>query len=559
MKSIFFHLENPDKVQIQLFLNNDVPKITKVISFQRNLSENLGKFLIKLNGRVEDLVKKSSKSGKKDKTNDDNNSINVIGKFFSNDEPISDELTFQNMFEEHEKNKITLNILGVDYNAFINWPYVSVIKPPKEIKVGCPTSPSEIVILSGDLKHSNFKWYKKLPHHRDWIYCEDNFFYTPKEEDIGYNIKLVCIPKSENKIGSEYHVDCPKLVTPFNETELIKKRHEFTKSETKPEKIRVVCYNILADTYTNTKEAKNSIFAYCNSDALDLENRKRLLLTELTGYNSDIICLQEVDKKLYDTVFLPFCNFKNFNSVYNKKEGFREGCAMFYKKSKFEFIDHVQYLYAVELKNNKIFKNLKEIIYNNNKLVTRLNSLQTLLQVVVLKSLTSANDYLVVGNTHLYFHPDADHIRLLQGIMGFDLLNNTANELKRKLPDINVSIIFCGDFNSTPDCGVYKYITEGYIEGSEIDWKSNLEEAVDGYSANHSVKMISACGTPEFTNYTKGFKACLDYIYFQNNRLELESFVPFPSLDDLSREVALPSTFFPSDHVALIADLKWKC
>ena len=94
---------------------------------------------------------------------------------------------------------------------------------------------------------------------------------------------------------------------------------------------------------------------------------------------------------------------------------------------------------------------------------------------------------------------------------------------------------------------------------TKIKLISDLEEAVDGYSANHSVKMISACGTPEFTNYTKGFKACLDYIYFQNNRLELESFVPFPSLDDLSREVALPSTFFPSDHVALIADLKWKC
>ena len=84
-----------------------------------------------------------------------------------------------------------------------------------------------------------------------------------------------------------------------------------------------------------------------------------------------------------------------------------------------------------------------QLIYNNNKLVTRLNSLQTLLQVVVLKSLTSVNDYLVVGNTHLYFHPNADHIRLLQGIMGFDLLNNTANELKRK---VGISYFFVNVF-----------------------------------------------------------------------------------------------------------------
>lgn len=70
--------------------------------------------------------------------------------------------------------------------------------------------------------------------------------------------------------------------------------------------------------------------------------------------------------------------------------------------------------------------------------------------------------------------------------------------------------------------------------------------------------MESACGAPEFTNYTEGFKACLDYIYFEANRLSLKSFVPLPKEEVLQKEVAIPSSSFPSDHIPLIADLKLK-
>jgi 2',5'-phosphodiesterase len=35
------------------------------------------------------------------------------------------------------------------------------------------------------------------------------------------------------------------------------------------------------------------------------------------------------------------------------------------------------------------------------------------------------------------------------------------------------SLIFCGDFNSTPDFGVYKLMTEGHIPKDYADWKSS--------------------------------------------------------------------------------------
>lgn len=70
--------------------------------------------------------------------------------------------------------------------------------------------------------------------------------------------------------------------------------------------------------------------------------------------------------------------------------------------------------------------------------------------------------------------------------------------------------------------------------------------------------MASACGTPTYTNYTQGFKECIDYIFYQTDSLTLKSCVPLPSEEDLSKQVAIPSAYFPSDHIALIADLKFK-
>ena len=37
-----------------------------------------------------------------------------------------------------------------------------------------------------------------------------------------------------------------------------------------------------------------------------------------------------------------------------------------------------------------------------------------------------------------------------------------------------------------------------------------------------------------------------------------EAVAPLPSVEELTRDVALPSAEFPSDHVSLCADLAWR-
>lgn len=72
----------------------------------------------------------------------------------------------------------------------------------------------------------------------------------------------------------------------------------------------------------------------------------------------------------------------------------------------------------------------------------------------------------------------------------------------------------------------------------------------------HPFHFESACGTPEYTNFTGDFKACLDYIFYEKENIKTLSFVPFPDESVLSQNTALPSQVFPSDHLALIADLR---
>jgi 2',5'-phosphodiesterase len=57
------------------------------------------------------------------------------------------------------------------------------------------------------------------------------------------------------------------------------------------------------------------------------------------GYNADIICLQEVDQKIFDRYLLPALEINGFSGMYRMKMGkIREGEALFYRKSKFKSV-----------------------------------------------------------------------------------------------------------------------------------------------------------------------------------------------------------------------------
>lgn len=109
-----------------------------------------------------------------------------------------------------------------------------------------------------------------------------------------------------------------------------------------------------------------------------------------------------------------------------------EGLAFFYYKKLFKHLESHRIVLSEHLQTDQLFTDIWEKISQNEKLAKRILERSTTLQVNVVETIDN-NEVLVVANTHLYFHPDADHIRLLHGGMAIKYLEDFVSKLKEKV------------------------------------------------------------------------------------------------------------------------------
>lgn len=55
-----------------------------------------------------------------------------------------------------------------------------------------------------------------------------------------------------------------------------------------------------------------------------------------SGYNADIICLQEVDQRIFFEDLCPFLETVGLKGIYDEKGNTKEGLSCFYRDSKFK-------------------------------------------------------------------------------------------------------------------------------------------------------------------------------------------------------------------------------
>jgi 2',5'-phosphodiesterase len=80
-----------------------------------------------------------------------------------------------------------------------------------------------------------------------------------------------------------------------------------------------------------------------------------------------------------------------------------------------------------------------------------------------------------------------------------------------------------------------------------------------GVSLRQPFSLRSAYGTHyEPTHAVLHYQNALDWICFDDARLEVRGVAPLPPREELVRDGAMPSAEWPSDHVALVADLAWR-
>lgn len=103
--------------------------------------------------------------------------------------------------------------------------------------------------------------------------------------------------------------------------------------------VRALCYNILCE-----RCATERLYGYTPAWALAWSYRKELILSEITGYDTDFLCLQEMDIGQYQDFFSPKLAEKGYEGVFWPKSRYKtmtdadrmlvDGCATFFKADK---------------------------------------------------------------------------------------------------------------------------------------------------------------------------------------------------------------------------------
>eukprot|EP00245_Coleochaete_scutata_P008160 TRINITY_DN242_c0_g1_i1.p1 TRINITY_DN242_c0_g1~~TRINITY_DN242_c0_g1_i1.p1 ORF type:complete len:411 (+),score=72.36 TRINITY_DN242_c0_g1_i1:46-1233(+) len=348
-----------------------------------------------------------------------------------------------------------------------------------------------------------------------------------------------------------------------------------------PGTFTVLSYNVLADLY-----ATSEMYSYCPPWALSWAYRRQNLLRELVGYRADILCLQEVQSDHYEEFFMPELEKHGYAAVYKKKTAevytgtayAIDGCATFFRRDRFSLVKK----YEVEF--NKAALSLSEALSPVQSKKAALNRLlkDNVALIVVLEARDvpevsevspsgSKRQLLCVANTHIHANPELKDVKLWQ-------VHTLLKGLEKIAASADIPMLVAGDFNSMPGSAPHALLASGRVEASHPELATDplgiLRPAsklchqlplMSAYSAfgqvgneRHRRRMDASGSEPVFTNCTRDFVGTLDYIFYTADSLVPESLLELLDEERLRKETALPSPDWSSDHIALLAEFRYK-
>lgn len=519
----------------------------------RDQDEPVGKVLARI---VANITKNQDKGKKKKKQQqrgeEESHGRAAEVRLLFEEEPVEESM----LNVEAWRDGAVLCVGEVRYTVLRNVPTFTSAELPRYLMAGFPVCP-KLQLEFGNMEDCEFTWFKENPSAssgENWAEVGSGRVFVPSNEDIGRKLRLRCLPKDGTRCGLVKELQSEDAIEAGPGTCTFDTRHLFTQQQTQWPELRVVSYNILADIYAQTELSKMVLYPYCAPYALELDYRINLIRKELCGYNADLMCLQEVDKGVFDECLTPAMDAFGYDGVFRIKEKQHEGLATFYRRSRFRLLSSHDVVLSEALSSDSLHSDVLQKLSSNLDLKEKILQRSTSLQVTVLQDLLQPDRSLCVANTHLYWHPTGGNVRLVQ--MGV-ALTHLGHVISTVSP--GAALVFCGDFNSTPPSGVCELLTHSSLSQSHSDWlSSGPEQHCPMDLASPFPPLLSACGNPPYTNYVGGFKGCLDYIYIQPDRMEVAQVIPLPSHEEVTTYEALPSVSHPSDHIALVCDLLWR-
>lgn len=235
---------------------------------------------------------------------------------------------------------------------------------------------------------------------------------------------------------------------------------------------------------------------------------------------------------------------------------------------------------------------------------------RTVVQIVTLFD-KRAEEYLIIANTHLTGnHRKYGHVRPFQGKVLADCVLMAELVLKTEHPStVSVNKMVLGDLNCQPNWPTAQLLTKREknvkvpslwfktdpsilskfgIRKSQLDSHRSskcageeLEQQMSEYErklTRDSVELetvdqnryhnwletylalINAldCEKVTVTSFTKFYRQVIDHIFYDDEMVEVEYVLETPENEVLEEEVALPSSKFPSDHLAQVVSFSWK-
>eukprot|EP00929_Paragymnodinium_shiwhaense_P000317 TRINITY_DN100560_c0_g1_i1.p1 TRINITY_DN100560_c0_g1~~TRINITY_DN100560_c0_g1_i1.p1 ORF type:complete len:614 (-),score=117.97 TRINITY_DN100560_c0_g1_i1:143-1984(-) len=391
--------------------------------------------------------------------------------------------------------------------------------------------------------------------------------YSPQMDDIDRPLKLEIIPllkdgrdapKGGMSVTAGTVIPTPKEA---RMRRMVSNGGTFN-AEWLNKQFKVMNWNVLADLY-----ATESVYPYCEKWALSWNWRKHLILKELKSMTADIITLQEVQKDAFDDWFKPLLAEADYEGIFQQKKRepifhrgkyTSEGCATFYKTSRFKRVDKLVIDYD-KTSQQEVEKFAQMGV--SERALQRLSKGNVALAVILEDQVIKATNHtqaagptggraLCVINTHILCDPGAADVKLWQAY----LLVKTLKTIR----SADMPFLICGDFNSTPDSAVYEFMSQGNVQPNHEDLTKDTCGLFKHLELSHAFGLSSsyqACTQEEaqYTNYTEDFKGTLDYIWFSHENLAVLAISQVDEESSLAQETALPSSTRPSDHVSLVA------
>lgn len=266
-----------------------------------------------------------------------------------------------------------------------------------------------------------------------------------------------------------------------------------------------------------------------------------------------------------------------------------DGCAIFFKSTKFLCLDRQLIDFGSIAINRPDMKGEHDTF---NRVMPRDN-----IAVIVFLENRMTGARVIVANAHIYWHPAYVDVKLVQVAILMEQISMYAERWAKHPPSTDkapfrhteiededtlehggdaplepepsleyasgsqIPLIICGDFNAAEGTAVYDLIASGYIPGTHDDLVGRGYGKFTRDGIRHPFKLKSAyatIGELRFTNYTPDFSGVLDYIWYSPNTLQVQGLLGNVDEDYLRTVPGFPNHHFPSDHLALKAELSVK-